>query len=367
MCADLVALTGRLRRALGDRAVRTGPDLVVFPRDADQVQAVARECLAAGVRFGGGRVPPGDGSVLVVTSRMRRIIEIDLPNQRAVVEPGVTSVADRVPGFAPGRVTGLQACVGDGDLSWLGPGKAAETPGYDLVAAAGTLCVTTKLVVELVRVPETVVTVLAAFRAPDEAAAAVGAIVGAGLDPAAMEIMDAVAVATAEQGGVSGYPAGAGAVLIVECAGPDVEASAQVADVELLCRGAGAFAVRRATADQDRAEIWRGRDAVFATGRRVSPGYLAEDCAVAPARLAGVLREIAELAAAAGVRAATVYRVGDGVLRVLVLYQQRRRGAAGVAAEVARAVVDRCGPPAPGADDLHTMNLVRHAFEAEPR
>jgi glycolate oxidase len=231
-----------------------------------------------------------------MTSRMRRIIEIDLPNHRAVVEPGVASVADRAPGFAAGRVTGLEACTGDGDLTWLGPGKAAETPGYDLVGAAGALCVTTKLVVELVRVPETVTTILAAFEAPGEAAGAISAIVAAGLAPAAMEIMDAVAVETAEHGGSAGYPLGAGAVLIVECAGPEVEVAAQVADVELLCRGSGAFALLRVAGERERAEIWRGRDAARA------------------------------------------------------------------AADVTGAIVDLCGPPAPTADDLHTLELVRHAF-----
>jgi glycolate oxidase len=362
MCADLPALASRLRRLLGDRAVRTGDNLVVYPRSADHVRAVAHECVLAGVRFG---AKPTGGGVTIVTSRMRRVIEIDLPNQRAVVEPGVASVAERVPGFVAGRVTGLQACTPGGDLTWVGPGKAAETPGYDLVGAAGVVCVPTKLMVELVRAPEKIVTILAAFRAMEEAAAAVTAIVAAGLAPAAMEIMDAVAIKTAEHGGV-GYPLGARAVLIVECAGPEVEVVAQVGDVEVLCRGSGAFALPPATDTRDRAEMWRGRDAVFSAAGRISPSHPVEDCVVAPARLVEVLRAIAEFAASAGVRVATLYRAGDGVLRALVLYDQRRRDAADAAAEVASRIVELCALPAPGSDDLHTMDLVRQAFETEP-
>jgi glycolate oxidase len=359
MCADLAALASRLRRLLGDKAVRTGETIIVYPRSADHVRAVAHECVLAGVRFG---AEPARGGVTVVTSRMRRVIEIDLPNQRAVVEPGVASVAERVPGFVAGRVTGLQACTPGGDLAWVGPAKAAETPGYDLVGVAEAVCVPTKLVVELVRAPEKIITILAAFRRVEEAAAAVTAIIAAGSTPTAMEIMDAVAIETAEHGG-GGYPLGAGAALIIECAGPEVEVAAHVADIEVLCRGAGAFAIRPAVDGRDRAEIWRGRDAVFSAAGRISPSHLVEDCVVAPARLVEVLKAITELAVSAGVRVATLYRPGDGVLRALVLYNQRRSGAADAAAEVAGGIADRCAPPAPTVDDLRTMDLVRQAFE----
>jgi glycolate oxidase len=362
MCADLAALGSRFRRLLGDKAVRTGDNLIVYPRSADHVRAIAHECVLAGVRFS---ARPTSGGVTVVTARMRRVIEIDLPNRRVVVEPGVASVAERVPGFVAGRLTGLQACTPGGDLTWVGPGKAAETPGYDLVGAAGEVCVPTKLVVELVRAPQKIVTILAAFHTMEGAAAAVTAIVAAGLAPAAMEIMDAVAIETAEHGGV-GYPLGAGAVLIVECAGPEPEVAAQVADVEVLCRGSGAFALRPAAEARERAEIWRGRDAVFSVAGRISPSHPVEDCVVAPAGLVDALRAIAGLAVAAGVRVATLYRAGDGVLRALVLYDQRRTGGADAAAEVAAGIVELCAPPAPSADDLHTMDLVRQAFETEP-
>jgi glycolate oxidase len=203
---------------------------------------------------------------------MRRIVDIDLRNQRVVVEPGVATdavaraVAPAGYRFTGHHVTGLEICTPDGELLWIGGRKAAEAPGLDMVGAFigadGALGVATKTVLRLLRAPEAVTAVLAAFRTSEGAGAAVSAIIAAGLTPAAAEVMDAVAIGAAAQAVGGDYPMGAGAVLIVTCEGPAVEVVAQVADVETLCRAAGAFAVRRADEAAERVgarsalEIW---------------------------------------------------------------------------------------------------------------
>jgi glycolate oxidase len=349
-----------------------------------------------------------------VTSEMRRILDIDLANQRAVVEPGVhvPAVAEAVrpggylfapdqrtplgctiggnvaenaggahcltDGFAAHHVTGVELCTPLGDLVWLGAGKAAECAGYDLlgvlVGAEGTLGVVTKVALRLVRAPEAVVTVLAAFRTPEEAGAAVGAVMAAGLNPSAAEVIDGLAVEVAGWG----FPLGAGAVLIVECAGPAVEVTAQVADLETLCRRAGAFALRRATDEAERVELWRGRASALAAVRRLVPDAVVRDGVLPRARLAEVLRGIGALARDAGVRVANIYHAGDGNLHPLVLFDRRMAGATEAAERVSGAIVDLCVAHG-GADagargaglDLDIVRRVRRAFDprhlANPR
>jgi glycolate oxidase len=258
----LASLADRLRRVLDAGAVMTQEaGLVVLPSSAEQVQTVVRECArarvpvvprGAGARPRGGALPAARG-VLVVTSRMRRIVDIDLPNQRVVVEPGVAgdAVTRAVgpAGFTVHQVTGLEICTPDGELLWLGSRKAAEAPGPDVVGAfagtEGTLGIATKVAVRLLRAPEAVTTVLAGFRTAEEAGAAVSAIIAAGLTPATAGIMDVLAIGAAGQAVGGDYPLGAGAVLTVTCDGPAAEVAAQIADVETLCRAAGALALRR--------------------------------------------------------------------------------------------------------------------------
>jgi glycolate oxidase len=443
----LDVLARRLRRDLGDRAVITDPatrrtydcdglaahrrlpGLVVLPEDAAGVQAAVRACRDARVPFvargsgtglSGGALPEADG-VLIVTARMRRILEIDLPNRRAVVEPGVVNLAvsqavapagyHYAPdpssqqicsiggnvaensggahcvkhGFTVHHVTGLEVCTADGELVRLGAGRAAQAPGYDLtgvfVGAEGTLGIATRIWVRLLRSPESVCTILAAFDSVERAGAAVSAIVSAGLQPAAAEIMDALAIGAAEAAVGCGYPAGAGAVLIVELDGPAVEVEAEAAAVTALC--AEAFEIRSATDPARRAEIWRGRKSAFAAVGRISRDYIVQDGVVPRTALAEVLREIGELAAAAGIRVANVFHAGDGNLHPLVLFDGREPGALERAEQVSGAILDLCVarggsitgehgvgvdksaklPRMYSPDDLATMQLVRRAFD----
>ncbi|HEV8567430.1 MAG TPA: FAD-linked oxidase C-terminal domain-containing protein, partial [Actinoplanes sp.] len=406
--ARLAALVERLRDALGADSVitdeaarrtyecdglthyRVTPAVVVLAADGDQVRATVRICREYGVPFvargsgtglSGGALPVADG-VLIVTSRMRRILEIDLPNGRAIVEPGVVNLAISQAvagdgyfyapdpssqlvcsiggnvaensggahcvkyGFTVHHVTGLELCTPDGELVWIGAGAAAEAPGYDLVGVVvgseGTLGIATKVAVRLLRSPEAVTTLLAAFRTVADAGAATSAIIAAGLVPAAAEIMDALAIRAAEKAVNCRYPPGAGAVLVVECDGPAAEVTAEVDEVVRLCRESGAFVVRVAADAAERAEIWRGRKSAFAAVGRISPNYIVQDGVIPRTALPDVLREISELAAAAGIQVANVFHAGDGNLHPLVLYDDAIPGAYAAAEHVSGAILDLC-------------------------
>ena len=457
--APLAALAERLTAALGPDAVvtdeaarrtyecdglthyRVTPAVVVLPADAAQVQATVKICReydvpfvarGSGTGLSGGALPVADG-VLIVTSRLRQILELDLPNGRAIVEPGVINLAISQAvsgdgyfyapdpssqqvcsiggnvaensggahcvkyGFTVHHVTGVELCTPDGELVWLGAGRAAEAPGYDLVGVVvgseGTLGIVTKVAVKLLRSPELVTTLLAGFRTVAEAGAATSAIIAAGLTPAAAEIMDALAIQAAERAVNCEYPAGAGAVLVVECDGPAAEVEAEVAEVVRLCRESGAFEVRVAEDPAARAEIWRGRKSAFAAVGRISPNYIVQDGVIPRTTLAEVLSAIEALAAGASgpdgrqIRVANVFHAGDGNLHPLVLYDAAVPGAYEAAEEVSGAILDLCvshggsitGEHGVGVDkaaklprmfsedDLETMNLVRCAFDPHGR
>src|SRR5579862_2570144 len=289
----------------GLTAHRCSPGLVVLPQTAEQVAAIVRACAAAGVPFvargsgtglSGGALPRSDG-VLIVTAKMRSIIAIDAASRRAIVEPGVTnlsvskaaepyglfyapdpssqvicSVGGNVAensggahclkhGFTVHHVTGLQIVTPQGELTWLGDGTGAA-PGYDLLGAftgsEGTLGIATKIVVKLTPIPQAVTTLLAAFNSTGEGGAAVSAIIGAGILPAAIEMMDALSIEAAEASVACGYPKGAAAVLIVELDGPHDDVEAETAAVRQIAKDAGSFEIREAADADDRAAIWRG-------------------------------------------------------------------------------------------------------------
>jgi glycolate oxidase len=409
---------------------RVVPSVVVLPETADQAQAAVRACHEAGVPFvargsgtglSGGALPVSDG-VLIVLARMRRILEVDLDNQRAVVEPGVLnlqvtkevagdgfyyapdpssqqvcSIGGNVAensggahclkyGFTTNHVTGAQIVAADGELVRLG-GRAPDAPGYDLLGAfvgsEGTLGIATEVTVRLVRLPETVRTLLAAFATTDEAGAATSAIIAAGVVPAAIEMMDALAIEAAEAAVHCGYPAGAGAVLIVELDGPAAEVEAQFAQVERLCADNGASEIRIAADDAERVLFWKGRKSAFAAVGRISPDYIVQDGVVPRTALPEVLRRIGEVADRHGVRVANVFHAGDGNLHPLVLFDDGVAGEAARAEDVSAAIIDLCieyggsitGEHGVGMDksrymprmftddDLDTMQLVRCAFD----
>jgi glycolate oxidase len=409
---------------------RCSPGLVVLPTTAEQVAAVVAACARAKIPFvargsgtglSGGALPRADG-VLIVTSKMRRIIAIDAASRRAIVEPGVTnlavskaaepyglfyapdpssqvvcSVGGNVAensggahclkhGFTVHHVTGLQIVTPDGELTWLGDGTGAA-PGYDLVGAftgsEGTLGIVTKIIVKLTRIPEAVTTLLAAFATMGAGGAAVSAIIGSGILPGAIEMMDALAIEAAEAAVACRYPEGAGAVLIVELDGPAGDVERETAAVRAICEGEGAYEIRAAHDAAERAAIWTGRKSAFAAVGRISPAYIVQDGVVPRTALGEVLDRIAELSAASGIRVANVFHAGDGNLHPLVLFDDATPGAEAAAEVVSGQILDLCiehggsitGEHGVGADksrympkmfgpgDLDTMQLLRCAFD----
>jgi glycolate oxidase len=413
---------------------RVIPSVVVLPETAEQVRQVVAACHQAGVPFvargsgtglSGGALPVSDG-VLVVLARMRDIVEVDLDNQRAVVEPGVLnlqvskavaadgfyyapdpssqqicSIGGNVAensggahclkyGFTTNHVTGLEVVLPDGELVHLG-GKAPDPPGYDLLGAfvgsEGTLGIATRITLRLLRKPEAVRTLMAAFQGTDHAGDAVSRIIAAGIVPAAIEMMDELAMEAAEAAVHVHYPEGAGAVLIVELDGPAAEVEHQFAEVERLCQEAGSTTIQIAEDDEQRALFWKGRKSAFAAVGRISPDYYVQDGVIPRTALPEVLRKIAELAGERGLRVANVFHAGDGNLHPLVLYDGDVEGqeerAEELAAEILYACLEHGGsitgehgvgfdkkqymPRQFGAEDLQVMQLLRCAFDPEGR
>ena len=409
---------------------RCTPAIAVLPETAEQVAAIIRACTRAGVPYvargsgtglSGGALPSADG-VLVVTAKMRRVIDVDPANRRAVVEPGVTnlavskaaepfgyfyapdpssqvvcSVGGNVAensggahclkyGFTVHHILALQVALPSGSLVWIGDGTGAA-PGYDLLGAfvgsEGTLGIVTKIVVRLTRLPQAVRCLLAAFTSTDAGGGAVSAIIGAGVLPAAIEMMDALAIEAAEAAVACRYPEGAGAVLIVELDGPDAEVEGEYARVRALCEEAGATEIRVADDPDERAAIWKGRRAAFAAVGRISPAYIVQDGVVPRTALPGVLRKISVLSAEEGIRVANVFHAGDGNLHPLVLFDDSHPGEAERAERLSGAILDACienggsitGEHGVGVDksrymtkmfgpaDLDTMQLLRCAFD----
>ena len=369
----------------GHRAV---PELVVLPGSTEDVQAVLRACTSesvpfvargAGTGLSGGATPMA-GGVVVSLARMNRILEIDLDSQRMVVEPGVANLdvtrAVAVEGFfyAPDpssqqvctiggnvaensggahclkygftthHVTGLTFVLPDGEVVELG-GKALDPDGPDLLGAIvgseGTLGVVTRITLRLVRTPQAIRTLLAGFRSMDAAGAAVSGIVAAGVMPSAIEMMDRLTLEAAERAASPGYPADAGAVLLVELDGVVEQVEDDATEIERICAECGAFEIRAATSDADRALLWKGRKSAFAAMGRVATDYYVQDGVVPRTRLPEVLRRIEELSQQHGLLVGNVFHAGDGNLHPLVLYDSGA-GETERARELAEAILDAC-------------------------
>ncbi len=409
---------------------RVVPALVVHPETTEHVQDVLRACHAHGVPFvgrgagtglSGGALPVADG-VVVSLSRMNRVLEVDLDSQRVVVQPGVTNlhVSEVVAphgfyyapdpssqqvctiggnvaensggahclkhGFTVNHVTGLLVVLPDGELVRLG-GKALDDEGPDLlgvfVGSEGTLGLATEITLRILPRPEAVVTLLAGFRSVEAAGAAVSDMIAERMLPAAIEMMDRLAIEAAEAAVGCDYPPGAEAALLVELDGVAAQVEEDAAAVERICRANGAFAIQAARDEAERSRLWKGRKAAFAAMGRVAVSYYVQDGVVPRTRLPQVLRRIAELEREHGLRVANVFHAGDGNLHPLVLYDEHVEGeperARALADQILVACVDAGGtltgehgigadkacamPLLFGPDDLEAMQRVRRAFD----
>ncbi len=408
---------------------RALPRAVLLPDCTEQVQAIVRVChreripfvaRGAGTGLSGGALPVKNGVVISLT-RMNRILEVDLPNARVVAEPGVINldVTGRVQpqeyfyapdpssqsicsiggnvaensggahclkyGFTTTHVLGLELVLPDGSLVHLG-GKALDAPGYDLagvfVGSEGTLGIATKIILRIVKRPECVQTLLAAFPSTNEAGAAVSDIIAAGMLPAAMEMMDNLAIQAAEAAVHANYP-DCGALLLVELDGPLAEVAALMTHVDELCSKNSAWEIRVAQSDAERALVWKGRKAAFAAMGRISPNYIVQDGVIPRTALPKVMSEIDGLSREAGLRVANVFHAGDGNLHPLVLYDRRIPGHEEAAEVLSNRILELCiaaggsitGEHGVGEDkkkmmskmfsepDLDTMQRVRCAFD----
>ncbi len=364
------------------------PRAAVLPDTAEQVRDVVRACHRAGVPWvargsgsglSGGALPVEEG-VLIVLTRLRRILEVDLSNQRVVVEPGVTnlavshavapthffppdpssqivcSIGGNVAensggahcfkyGFTTNYVTGLEVVLADGSVVELG-GKGVDVPGYDLVGAfvgsEGTLGVATRITLRVVPRPQAVRTLVAFFDSTAAAGQVVSDVVAAGLVPGALEMMDRLSIEAAEAAVNAGYPLDAEAALIVELDGSEAECDARFDEVVSVCRANGATGVRVAADEAEREVIWKARKAAFAAMGRISPNYYVQDGVIPRTRLPEVLRRIDELAAEHELRVANVFHAGDGNLHPLVLYDATVAGEPERAERLAGEIVSAC-------------------------
>jgi glycolate oxidase len=384
---------------------RQVPVAAVLPATAGEVQAVVRACFEAGVPWvargsgtglSGGALPVSDG-VLIVLTRLRRILSVDLENARVVVEPGVTNVAVTRAvspthfyppdpssqivcsiggnvaensggahcfkyGFTTNYVVGLEVVLSDGSVVTM----ERDAPGYDLLGAfvgsEGTLGVATRIALRVIPAPESVRTLLAFF--PDTGAAgdAVTAIVDAGIVPGAIEMMDALAIEAAEQATGAGYRTDAGAALIVELDGPREECLMGLERLIALCAAAGAMDVRIAQTDSERELIWRTRRAAFASMGRIAPAYYVQDGVIPRTRLAEVLRQIDALAAEYQLRVANVFHAGDGNLHPLVCYDASVEGEPERAEELAGLIVKACVDAGGSITGEHGVGVDKKAY-----
>ncbi len=373
---------------------KSTPHAVVFPGDAAEVAAAVRACNAlgvpvtprgAGTGLSGGSVPAKRG-VVIATARMRRILEIDAVNRLAVVEPGVPNlelskaaaphglfyapdpssqqactiggnVAENAGGphclalgVTQNHVIGMEVVTAGGEVVWLG-GRVPDSFGYDLrgvfIGSEGTLGIATKVVVRLVPAPASIVTLLAVFDTVQQASETVSSIIGAGMIPAAMEMMDRLTLQAAEAGLQCGYPPDAGAVLLVELDGIPELVDSQAARVRAECLERGAVEVRLAATQRERDLLWKGRKGAIPSLGRLAPNYYILDGVVPRSKLVEVMDIVSEVSERYGIPIANVFHAGDGNLHPLVLFDEREPGATErvleAGAEIMKACVDAGG------------------------
>jgi glycolate oxidase len=351
----------------GLTAYRQLPLIVVLPETTEQVAEVLRYCHANGVKvvprgagtsLSGGALPLADGVILGL-GKFKKIIEIDYENRCAVVQPGVTNLAitDAVRdlgfyyapdpssqiactiggniaensggihslkyGMTTNNVLGLELVMIDGEIIRIG-GKHLDSDGYDLLGlltgSEGLLGVVTEVTVRILRAPETARALLIGFPSNEAAGACVARVIGSGIIPGGMEMMDRPAIKAAEAFVQAGYPLDVEALLIVELDGPETEVDYLIGEVERIAGENAAVSIRISESEDERVSFWAGRKAAFPAIGRLSPDYYCMDGTIPRGRLPEVLSRMAELSLQYGLRVANVFHAGDGNLHPLILY-----------------------------------------------
>src|SRR3954447_19134497 len=378
----------------GLTAYRQPPMIVVLPSTTEQISQILRCCHAnnvrvvprgAGTSLSGGALPLAD-AVLLGLGKFNRILEIDLANRCAVVQPGVTnlsithavqhegfyyapdpssqiacSIGGNVAensggvhclkyGLTTNNVLGIEMVLMTGEVIRIG-GKFVERAGYDLLGimtgSEGLLGVITEVTVRLKKKASTARAVLLGFPTSEAAGQCVADIIGAGIIPGGMEMMDRPAIHAAEAFVHAGYPLDVEALLIIELDGPGVEVDELIQRVEAIARSCGSTTLQISNSEAERNLFWAGRKAAFLAVGRISPDYLCMDGTIPRAALPLVLRRIREFSEKYGLAVANVFHAGDGNLHPLILYDANQPGemdrAEAFGADILRACVELGG------------------------
>jgi len=357
----------------GLTAYRQLPMVVVLPETTEQVAQILRYCHAEGIKvvprgagtsLSGGALPLADG-VLLGMAKFNRILEVDFENRVAVVEPGVTNLAvsnavayagfyyapdpsSQIActiggnvaensggvhclkyGMTTNNVLGCEIVLMTGEVLRLG-GKHLDASGYDLLGlingSEGLLGVLTEVTVRILKKPETARAMLIGFPSSEDAGECVSRIIGSGIIPGGMEIMDGPAIAAVEEFVHAGYPLDVEALLIVELDGPPAEVDHLIERVEKVARECRSASCKASRSEQERLLFWAGRKAAFPAVGRISPDYYCMDGTIPRAQLPVVLKRMKEMSAKYGLRVANVFHAGDGNLHPLILYDANKPG-----------------------------------------
>lgn len=399
-------IASRLRKIVGSDAVldrpedlmlyeydgslaRGAPRFVVFPQSTQHVSEIVklanREGLAivprgAGTGLSGGAIAR-KGGIILAFARMNRILEIDIPNMRATVQPGVVNLdlSDALMPygfyFAPdpssqkactiggnvaensggphtlalgvtvNHITGLEVVLPDGRIIQLG-GKAGAAAGYDLtgffVGSEGTLGIATAITVKITRLPEAVATLLAIYINVQDAANTVVALTSEGITPAAIEMLDGWTLRAVEAAVHAGYPLDSAAVLLIELEGLREVVDEQAEIVSQLCRRSGAREVKRARDDHERQLLWKGRKTAFGAIGRISPSYYVQDGVIPRTRIPETLRKIEEVGEKYALTIGNIFHAGDGNLHPLILFDARNEEETRRTLDAGREILEFC-------------------------
>lgn len=365
------------------------PDVVVFPTTTEQVVEIVKACNAAGVPFlargagtslAGGCLPVG-GGVMIALTRMKRILEVNTRDRYAIVEPGVVNlwltnhlkplgyhfapdpssqgactIGGNVAtnsggphtlkyGVTVNHVLGLELVLPDGRVVQTG-GPAEDNPGYDLtgviVGSEGTFGVVTKVWVRITRNPTAFRTLLAVFETVDDATNTISDIIGAGIVPAALEMLDSLILQAVEAAFHFGFPLDAGAVLIMEVDGLEAGLEADAERMIEIATRNKAREVRRANTDAERLLLWKCRKQAFGAVGRLAPSYCTQDGVVPRTKLPHILREIQRIAATYELRVCNVFHAGDGNIHPILLFDERDEGQVKRVLQASHEILEEC-------------------------
>ncbi|HMF17620.1 MAG TPA: FAD-linked oxidase C-terminal domain-containing protein [Gemmataceae bacterium] len=365
------------------------PEVVVFPTSTEQVVAIINACRefdvpflarGAGTSLAGGCLPVGGGVVIALT-RMKRILEVNLRDRYAIVEPGVVNlwlsnhlkpsgyhfapdpssqgactIGGNVAtnsggphtlkyGVTVNHILGLEIVLPDGRVMQTG-GPVEDNPGYDLtgviVGSEGTCGVVTKIWARITRNPESYRTLLGVFETVDDATNTISDIIGAGIVPGALEMLDQLILQAVEEAFHFGFPLDAGAVLIMEVDGLDAGLDADAEAITAIAKKNKAREVRLAASEAERLLLWKSRKQAFGAVGRLAPSYCTQDGVVPRTRLPHILRAIQQIGSKYQLRIANVFHAGDGNIHPIILFDERDAGQVQRVLKASHEILEEC-------------------------